>query len=207
MTSPDRPAKPNAAVITPSDPETAAFVHRLVERGEAAERGPDGALPARVTHEIVGRTQTGLPIVKRVRFSGLFWGLRPGPDKSGWGTELIANKLAEITLGRGVPAYVIDSCPAIHTRPVGKNSRVHEPGRDEGFLVPQLAYNQLRTITGFRSLEAATRHMEHPKPLPRNIVSIELYMQKVRYARKLWANLFERWGQDRILRPTVDSRH
>ena len=42
------------------------------------------------------------------------------------------------------------------------------------------------------SVEAANRHMASPKPLPRNAMSIELYMQKVRYARKLWANLFER---------------
>lgn len=112
--------------------------------------------------------------------------------KSGWGTELIAVKLAEAQLGRGVRAYVIDSCPAIHTRPVGSNSRVHEVGRDEGFLVPQLAYNQLRSIVGFRSIDAAKAHMETPKPLPRNPTAIELYMQKVRHARKLWNNLCER---------------
>jgi hypothetical protein len=112
--------------------------------------------------------------------------------KSGWGTELIAIKIAEAMLGRGVRAYVIDSHPAIHTRPVGQNSRVHEVGRDEGFLIPQLAHNQLRTLIGFRTVDAANRHMEEPKPLARNVMSIELYMQKVRYARKLWANLFER---------------
>ena len=71
MASPDHPAPPQDA-ITPSDPATTAFVQGLVERGEAAERGPDGALPAGATHEIIGRTETGLPIVRRVRFAGLF---------------------------------------------------------------------------------------------------------------------------------------
>jgi hypothetical protein len=112
--------------------------------------------------------------------------------KSGWGTEIIAVKLAEAHLGRGVRAYVIDSCPAIHTRPVGSNSRVHEVGRDEGFLLPQLAYNPLQTLVGFRTIAAAKAHMEAPKPLPRNPTAIELYMQTVRHARKLWTNLCER---------------
>lgn len=112
--------------------------------------------------------------------------------KSGWGSELVAAKLAEAHLGRGVRAYVIDSCPAVHTRPVGSNSRVHEVGRDEGFLVPQLDYNPLQTLFGFRTFEAAKAHMAEPKPLPRNPTVIELYMQKVRHARKLWTNLCER---------------
>jgi hypothetical protein len=66
------PDPTEAGVITPSDPDTEAFVSRLVERGEAAERGADGALPPGATHEIIGRTAAGAPIVKRVRYSGLY---------------------------------------------------------------------------------------------------------------------------------------
>ncbi len=112
--------------------------------------------------------------------------------KSGFGTELITTKIAEAHLGRGVRAYVIDAHPAIHTRPVGQNPAIHEVGRDEGFLIPQLPYNWLKALVGFRDVEAANEYMADPKPLPRNAMAIELYMQKVRYARKLWENLFER---------------
>jgi hypothetical protein len=112
--------------------------------------------------------------------------------KSGWGLEIIAIKLAEVALGRGVRSYVIDACPAVHTRPVGGNGVVHEIGRDEEFLLPQLTVNQLRTQVGFRTVEAAKAHMAAPRPQPRNPSTIALYMQKVRFARKLWANLAER---------------
>lgn len=109
--------------------------------------------------------------------------------KSGWGLEIIAVRLAEVMLGRGVRNYVIDACPAIHTRPAGTNGAVHEIGRDEEFLLPQLTANQLRTFAAFRTAEAARRHMGQAKPQPRNRMAIELYMQKTRFARKLWANL------------------
>jgi hypothetical protein len=109
--------------------------------------------------------------------------------KSGWGLEIIATKLAEVMLGRGVRSYVIDACPAVHTRPVGNNGVVHEIGRDEEFLLPQLTANQLRSFVGFRTAEAARQHMAAARPQPRNTLAIELYMQKTRFARKLWANL------------------
>jgi len=112
--------------------------------------------------------------------------------KSGWGLEIVAAKLAEVALGRGLRAYVIDACPAIHTRPVGGNGMVHEIGRDEEFLLPQLTYNQLRAHVAFASFEAAKAQMERPRPQPRNPNVIALYMQKVRFARKLWRNLAER---------------
>ena len=72
MSPPDHDAEPDPAVITPSDPETAAYVARLVERGEAAVRGPDGKLPPGATHEIIGRTPAGDPILRRERFAGLY---------------------------------------------------------------------------------------------------------------------------------------
>lgn len=38
--------------------------------GHAAHLGPDGVLPCGATHEIVGETPDGLPILVRRRFSG-----------------------------------------------------------------------------------------------------------------------------------------
>ena len=86
----------------------------------------------------------------------------------------------------------MDAHAAVHTRPVGQNSKVHEVGRDEEFLVPQLTHNQLRTLVGFRTEDAAITHMKEPAPLPRNTLAIELYMQKVRFVRKFWMNNFEK---------------
>jgi len=113
-------------------------------------------------------------------------------QKSGWGVELMVAKLAEAALGRGFRAFVIDRHPAIHTRPVGQNGIVHEVGRDEASLLPQLSHNLLRTGAGFRTIEAAVAHTANLKPAPRNTLAIELYMQKARLARKLWVNLMER---------------
>jgi hypothetical protein len=47
----------------------AAFERGLVERGEAAPADAQGKLPPGVTHEIVGYDTTGIPILKRRRFS------------------------------------------------------------------------------------------------------------------------------------------
>jgi hypothetical protein len=62
-------ASPAAGDIVPHDAETTAFVKGLVERGEAARPNPDGTLPPGATHEIVGETESGLPILRRRRFS------------------------------------------------------------------------------------------------------------------------------------------
>jgi hypothetical protein len=59
-----------ASAIIPDDPSKEAFVRALVERGEAAKVGPAGKLPPGATHEIVGMTATGMPIVVRRRFAG-----------------------------------------------------------------------------------------------------------------------------------------
>jgi len=59
---------PPGAIVA-SDPQTASFVKGLVDRGEAAKADADGKLPSGATHEIVGETETGLPIVVRRRFS------------------------------------------------------------------------------------------------------------------------------------------
>jgi hypothetical protein len=56
--------------IEPRDQHTKAFVRGLVERGEAAKAGADGSLPPHATHEIIGETEEGLPIVVRRRYSG-----------------------------------------------------------------------------------------------------------------------------------------
>ena len=45
-----------------------AFVRGLIERGEAAKADEHGNLPSGATHEIVGVSESGLPIVVRRRF-------------------------------------------------------------------------------------------------------------------------------------------
>ena len=64
----DRKPHPPGAIVA-SDPQTESFVRGLVERGEAAKPDGSGKLPPGATHEIVGETETGLPIVVRRRFS------------------------------------------------------------------------------------------------------------------------------------------
>jgi hypothetical protein len=61
------PKDPN--VIVPKDKHAIALVRELVQRGEAALPAPDGSLAPGVTHLIVGKTEEGYPILKRVRFS------------------------------------------------------------------------------------------------------------------------------------------
>lgn len=55
--------------LAPSDPKEIAFVQGLVARGEAVKVPPGERLPPGATHEIVGETPSGVPIVKRRRFS------------------------------------------------------------------------------------------------------------------------------------------
>ncbi len=57
------------ADIVPNDETSAAFVKGLVARGEAVRLAPDAPLPKGVTHEIVGETPNGLPILRRRRFA------------------------------------------------------------------------------------------------------------------------------------------
>ena len=45
-----------------------AFVRGLIERGEAAKADEHGNLPPGATHEIVGVSASGLPLVVRRRF-------------------------------------------------------------------------------------------------------------------------------------------
>jgi hypothetical protein len=54
--------------IVAKDPESLAFVQGLIARGQAARARPDGTLPPGVTHEIVGETAAGVPIIRRRRF-------------------------------------------------------------------------------------------------------------------------------------------
>ena len=64
----DQKAHPAGAIVA-SDPQTESFVKGLVDRGEAAKADGEGKLPPGATHEIVGHTEKGLPIVVRRRFS------------------------------------------------------------------------------------------------------------------------------------------
>jgi hypothetical protein len=45
-----------------------AFIRGLIERGEAARADEHGNLPPGATHEIIGVSESGLPIVVRRRF-------------------------------------------------------------------------------------------------------------------------------------------
>ncbi len=56
-------------LIVPKDAVSTSFVKGLVARGQAARPGKDGSLPPGATHEIVGETETGLPILRRRRFA------------------------------------------------------------------------------------------------------------------------------------------
>lgn len=56
-------------LIVPKDAASTAFVKGLLARGQAARPGKDGSLPPTATHEIVGETETGLPILRRRRFA------------------------------------------------------------------------------------------------------------------------------------------
>ena len=62
------PAKQDDVII-PQDHVTKHFVETLVANGQAARANADGSLPPGVTHEIVGETATGIPIVRRRRFA------------------------------------------------------------------------------------------------------------------------------------------
>jgi len=45
-----------------------AFIRGLIERGEAAKADEHGNLPPGATHEIIGISESGMPIVVRRRF-------------------------------------------------------------------------------------------------------------------------------------------
>ena len=45
-----------------------AFIRGLLERGEAAKADENGNLPPGATHEIIGVSESGLPIVRRRRY-------------------------------------------------------------------------------------------------------------------------------------------
>jgi hypothetical protein len=46
-------------------------VRGLVARGQAVRADASGNLPPGATHEIVGETQEGVPILRRRRFGGM----------------------------------------------------------------------------------------------------------------------------------------
>ena len=58
-------------LIVPETAEAIDFVKALLARGEAANVNADGSLPPGATHEIVGLTKKGLPILRRRRYSGI----------------------------------------------------------------------------------------------------------------------------------------
>jgi hypothetical protein len=56
-------------LIVPKDAASVSFVKGLVARGQAVRPNKDGSLPPGATHEIVGETEGGFPILRRQRFS------------------------------------------------------------------------------------------------------------------------------------------
>ena len=70
-TAPPRPGGyiPSEDDIVPTDAASRSFVEALVARGEAARPDESGVLPPRATHEIVGETDDGWPILRRRRFA------------------------------------------------------------------------------------------------------------------------------------------
>jgi hypothetical protein len=62
-------SKTGTDTIIPSDPESISFVRGLVANGQAARPNKDGLLPKGATHEIMGETEAGHPILRRRRFS------------------------------------------------------------------------------------------------------------------------------------------
>lgn len=56
-------------LIVPKDAASISFVKGLLARGQAVHPNKDGSLPPGATHEIVGETETGLPILRRRRFA------------------------------------------------------------------------------------------------------------------------------------------
>jgi hypothetical protein len=66
--NPNDPRQDEGDQIVPDTPEKMAFVRGLIARGEAVRPNPDGSLPKGATHEIIGETQSGLPLVRRRRF-------------------------------------------------------------------------------------------------------------------------------------------
>jgi len=65
----DKDPKKNDDLIIPHDEASTAFVQGLVARGEAVRLTPGASMPAGATHEIVGETEAGHPILRRRRFS------------------------------------------------------------------------------------------------------------------------------------------
>jgi len=65
---------PSGDDIVPTDVQTRSFVEGLIARGQAAHPDASGALPPGATHEIVGETPDGLPILRRRRFGHGFGG-------------------------------------------------------------------------------------------------------------------------------------
>ena len=65
----EKKADDQTGLIVPHDPASKAFVEGLVARGEAVRVAPNAPLPPGATHEIVGTTDEGLPILRRKRMS------------------------------------------------------------------------------------------------------------------------------------------
>ena len=68
MTDSQPTPTPEPGDIVPTDPESRYFVDGLAASDQAAKADGNGALPPGATHEIVGQTEDGYPILRRRRF-------------------------------------------------------------------------------------------------------------------------------------------
>jgi hypothetical protein len=75
--------------------------------------------------------------------------------RAGWGFDSYVPKAAEILFRRPLRAFVFDSAPMIHTRPVGQNPSLHLIGRDEATVMPGFTANRMRTYATFATAEEA----------------------------------------------------
>ena len=66
--TPDPPEHDDSGdMIVPRDAAARSFVQGLIARGQAARADTSGKLPPRATHEIIGETADGFPILRRRR--------------------------------------------------------------------------------------------------------------------------------------------
>jgi hypothetical protein len=77
--------------------------------------------------------------------------------KSGWGIEPIWMKIGEAIFQRPLRTFVIDTVPAIHTRPIGSGSaKIHAIGLAEAHFVPLIEVNRIHTLASFTKMEDAS---------------------------------------------------
>ena len=114
---------------------------------------------------------------------------------SGWGIEVMAMKLGEAHLGRALRTFVLDAAAATHTRPPGGNPAIHDLGRDEMFLNPQVHTNRIRVFAAYESAadaraDTSVDALALSRPDPEKMAR---QMRRVRIARKVKVSKKSGW--------------